>query len=196
MQIDGQQRADHETTMVLIERDGGEFLLLRRTLKSARDTRGKWVFPGGHKEKEDRHGERESDIVVAIRTGARETRQEAGIDILQYPIEHVGTLENDTPKGRYRTHVFHVMLPPGTQVRVRLSKNQPIKEHDRYYWIRGDVLASHILGIHELLRDHSGRPRGRNDYTFVSWEIVERGLIPLRAGAHGHGAKARLGRVH
>ncbi|MDE1834911.1 MAG: NUDIX hydrolase [Candidatus Micrarchaeota archaeon] len=190
--------SDHEIkeyAIVLLENEHGEFLFLRRTLESGdiRESKGKWVPPGGHIEKRGVGLERERElydldpIKAAIMAGIRETLEECKIDISLYQIKYVCAFQNPTPWGPKKAHVLHVKLPEGADPEIKLSDGQPEVEHDRHGWFSRQFVISQIRGDRQLLRDFSESPRGRYDYTQITWELIDRDLIPRTGPVRNRG---------
>jgi 8-oxo-dGTP pyrophosphatase MutT (NUDIX family) len=183
MQNDDPERVFVETSIVLIENLSGDYLMLRRAEVNRR-SRGKWVFPGGKVERNarDMGSEGEDNIRPALRAAVREVREEAGEPLAAMvrssEIRHLLTFRSMYPGVEFETHLFHVKLDTD-DVDIRLSEKQPTVEHDRFVWMKRETIISQIRHENLPLRDHSERPRGREDYTPVTWEIVRRGLIPI-----------------
>ncbi len=106
---------DKRFSIALIERDGGELLLLRRA-EDRVFAPGRWGFPAGHIEA----GETPVDCIH------REIAEEIGQQVELLPAGKRGPIRDPLFGGRMQVHLFHFHWRGGT---IRLNE-----EHTDWTW--------------------------------------------------------------
>ncbi|MCC2033479.1 NUDIX hydrolase [Microbacterium allomyrinae] len=132
-------------TVVLVRdgADGPEVLLIERPDRGS--FAGAWVFPGGKLDAADRESDEESEQLVAIRAGVRETFEETGLVLDEGQLTTLSCW--DPPPGlalRIRTWFF---LAPAVEGDLVLSVDEAVAAE----WVRpADVVARHGRGERTL----------------------------------------------
>jgi 8-oxo-dGTP pyrophosphatase MutT (NUDIX family) len=123
---------------VVIRRPDGAVLLIRRAMGMVFG--GRWAFPGGSVDPEDRR-EGEPEVADAARAAVREVREEVGIDLTGDLIPWSRWVTPEFEPRRFDTYFFVGMI---TDEEVEIVANG---EASDYQWITpADAVAGYLAG--------------------------------------------------